>query len=123
MWWPRLENKIKEIIKNYKEESHEEERTERDILEELLELTRMTAKRIPRRGPVSRHALEMLIHGLDKMTMRILDFGNKESYILARELFNDELFESLEMLCMEFDAPLFTGNLHEIRNRIVHGLR
>ena len=123
MWWPRLEKKINEIIRNYKEESHEEERTERDILEELLELTRMTAKKLPRRNPNSRHALEMLIHGLDRMTMRIMDIGDKDSYIIARELFNEELFESLEMLCMEFDAPMYIRDLHEIRNRMVHGLR
>lgn len=123
MWWPRLEDKIKEIIKNYKEESHEEERSEREMLEELLELTRMTAKRMPRRNENARHALEILMRGLDRLSMRIMDMGDKESYFFFREYFMEELLPSLDTLCMELDSPMYFEQVRNIRNRMLHGIK
>ena len=43
-WWPKLDEKIKGIISSHKDEPKKEPRTERDILIEILELTRMLAK-------------------------------------------------------------------------------
>ena len=123
MWWPRLEGKIKNIIRNYKEESHEEERSEREILEELLELTRMTAKKMPRRNSNARHALEMLMRGFDHLSMRMMDVGDKDSYFYLREYFMEELLPSLEILCMELEVPMLMEPLRDIRNRIAHGVK
>ena len=44
MWWPKLEEKIKEILAQEKGTTKPRKRTDRDILEELLELTRSNAK-------------------------------------------------------------------------------
>ncbi len=47
MWWPKLEEQIKGIIEKYKNngDSIEPSRDQREILEEILALTRMSAKR------------------------------------------------------------------------------
>lgn len=122
MWWPRLEDKIKKVIKNYKEESHEEERSEREILEELLELTRMTARKMPRRNDNAQHALEIMMRGLERLSM-IMNSGDKESYYYFKEYFIEDLFPSLEILCMELGSPMHFDHLREIRDRIIHGVK
>ena len=43
-WWPELEEKIKDILVSQKKVPVKDPRTERDILIEILELTRMLAK-------------------------------------------------------------------------------
>jgi len=41
MWWPRLEAQVNEILKTHDKGAKRERRPERDILEEILNLTRM----------------------------------------------------------------------------------
>lgn len=124
MWWPRLDEKIKETIKNHKEESHEKERSERELLEELLELTRMTAKRMPRRNDAARLALEMLMRGLDRLSRRVIDLGDRESYYYIKEYLTEELVPALETLSMEMDTPpMYFERIQEIRNRLIHGMK
>ncbi len=120
MWWPRLEEKIKSIISNYRAVSQEEERTDREILDELLALTRMTASRIPRRSPNSRHALGTLIHWFDRVTLRMMNARDNDYYRTVRDLFNDELFESLEVLCFEYGESI--SYIRDIKKRMFHGL-
>lgn len=47
MWWPKLEEQVKNIIEKFKKSGNAEEpsRAEREILEEILALTRMSVKR------------------------------------------------------------------------------
>lgn len=51
MWWPKLEEQIKSIIEKYKNNggTNEAPRDQREILEEILALTRMSVKRSPSR--------------------------------------------------------------------------
>ncbi len=44
MWWPKLEEQVSKIIKEHKTSEPDENRTERDILEEVLELTRLSTR-------------------------------------------------------------------------------
>ena len=44
MWWPSLKNEINIILKKYRDESKPEIRSDRDILEEILSLSRINAK-------------------------------------------------------------------------------
>ena len=100
MWWPRLEEKINSIIVDHKEELNSEERSEREILEEVLELTRMYARRIPRKSD-ARHALHRLLKALEHIQIRFTD--KEESNMVL-----NELYPAIEMLCMELDClPLF----------------
>ena len=111
MWWPRLEAKINEIIKNHKEEVQSEERPEREILEEILELTRMNAKRTPRRGE-ARLALKELLQSLDRIQDR-LQYEKREEYNFLFE----ETYPAIRSLCMEFDCPNYFERFIENRER------
>lgn len=117
MWWPRLEQRINEIIQNYKEELQREERPEREMLEEVLELTRMLTKRMPRKSENARHAMKMLVESFERMQMRIIDRKEDSFYYM------EDLYPALEMLCMELDCPMYFERLIDIRNRIVHMTR
>jgi hypothetical protein len=44
MWWPRLEGEIKSILQKHKPTDTTPSRQEREILEEILELSRLTAR-------------------------------------------------------------------------------
>lgn len=46
VWWPKLEDKIKRILSSDKNSPKVKKRTDRDILEEILELSRSNAKSI-----------------------------------------------------------------------------
>ena len=52
MWWPRLEEKVSKIIAKGSDEETGELRSERDLLEEILSLTRLTARRYRSIAPV-----------------------------------------------------------------------
>lgn len=100
MWWPKLESKINEILKSHVESSPNTLRSEREILEEVLELTRINTKRFPRRGDISRSSLHRLLDTLIEMQYRLMKYGGKESII-----FYDEMRMSIKQLCMEIDDP------------------
>lgn len=100
MWWPKLESKIKNILDTQVEDSDDKLRSEREILEEVLELTRMNAKRFPRRADISRDTLHRLIDIIQEMQFRMLDPNSKDSMFMF-----DELRSPIKRLCMEMDAP------------------
>jgi hypothetical protein len=101
MWWPKLETKINDILKSHVESSPNALRSEREILEEVLELTRINTKRFPRRGDFSREALRRLIDTLMEMQYRLIKYGGvKEGMI-----FFDEMRLTIKQLCMDMDEP------------------
>lgn len=101
MWWPKLETKINDILKSHVESSPNTLRSEREILEEVLELTRINTKRFPRRGDISRGALHRLLDTFMEMQYRLMKYGGgKESMI-----FYDEMRMTVKQLCMEIDEP------------------
>ena len=51
MWWPKLEEQVSKILKEHKNVEEGDQRTDRNILEEILELTRLSTRR-------SRHEFE-----------------------------------------------------------------
>ncbi|MGR3064469.1 toll/interleukin-1 receptor domain-containing protein [Vibrio vulnificus] len=63
MWWPKLQEKVNSILDKHKNTSNGEEkevRSEREILEEVLELTRLNTARSKQRG-ISPGAVEHLV--------------------------------------------------------------
>lgn len=101
MWWPKLEARINDILIRHVESSPNTLRSERKILEEVLELTRINTKRIPRRGDISRRALHRLLDTLMEMQYRLMKYGgDKESMVLF-----DETRMTIKQLCMEIDDP------------------
>lgn len=61
MWWPKLEKQIKDILDSDKDSSKPTKRTERDMLEEILDLTRVSAKRHTIRPRTNSLAIQFLI--------------------------------------------------------------
>ena len=72
-WWPDLNDKVNSILKKYQESKHNSSesspRTDREILEEILELSRLKSSRLigTDTGGISPLAVEQLIAGLDNI--------------------------------------------------------
>ena len=65
MWWPRLEDRFKEILDNEQEVNDEEPlRPDREILEEILELSRLSARRVARANRIHPEAIADLISSI-----------------------------------------------------------
>ncbi len=101
MWWPRLEEKINNILGSGVEQEKEDRRSERDMLEEVLELTRMNAARLSRSPRISERAIMELVEILDEIMMITRHFRNdKKSYYLLKKLDSP-----LRHLCLEAGMP------------------
>jgi hypothetical protein len=100
MWWPKLETKVKEILRTHVVNSENNLRSEREILEEVLELTRINAKRLPRRAELSRNALLKLMEIFTDMQYRISKYGDKESI-----MYWEESRMLIKSLCEDLDSP------------------
>ena len=100
MWWPNLEHKINEILRTHVVSNDNAIRSEREILEEVLELTRLNSKRIPRRNENTRESVIVLIELMQQMQYRTIKNGNKESL-----MFFDEIRRPLKRLCIDLDMP------------------
>jgi hypothetical protein len=97
MWWPRLEAKVQDILGSHERHGEGERRSERDMLEEVLELTRMNASRQSRPPRVSERAIMELVETLDEMMFMSGRRGLDEpTYHLMRRL-----DRPLRHICME----------------------
>lgn len=99
MWWPKLEQDVSIILQNSKNVPAKTRRQDRDILEEILELTRINSSR----------SLRPRIH--EQALLEILEAVDELQFILQHE--NEELGHSvvkrldrpLRHLCMEAGLP------------------
>lgn len=101
MWWPKLEEKVTNIIQTYKGEPHREERTDRELLEEVLNLTRMYVKQAPQRNhnQALRYALTQLLDAIRHVQM--YSMNNKEVDLII----NKQIFPAIKILCIEAGIP------------------
>ena len=100
MWWPKLEEEIQEIIKSHGKESKKEKRTDRDILEELLDLSRLNASKPMRGAKFSTHAIIDLVESLEELNFILLhEYGELGMQILSR------IDRPIRHLCMEAGVP------------------
>ncbi len=99
MWWPRLETEIDSILKSNDKGAKKKHRSDRDILEELLELSRMNSSRSvqPR---ISERAVMDLIEPLDELQFVL---NNEKDKIGMRIL--ERLDRPLRHLCLEAGVP------------------
>lgn len=99
MWWPKLEEEIAAILKSGDKEAKKERRSDRDILEELLELSRMSSSR-SMRPRISERAVIELVESLDELQF-VLRHESEEIglRILKR------LDRPLRHICMEAGMP------------------
>lgn len=100
MWWPKLEDEIQQILKSNGKESKKEKRTDRDILEELLELSRLNASKPMRGGKFYTHAIIDLVESLEELNFILLhEHGELGMQILRR------IDRPIRHLCMEAGVP------------------
>jgi hypothetical protein len=101
MWWPKLEAKVKEILGSHDRHGEGKRRSERDMLEEVLELTRMNVSRQSRTPRVRDTLIVELVETLDEMMFIMKRLGpDNRSYELIRRL-----ERPLRQLCMEVGIP------------------
>lgn len=98
MWWPKLETQVKEIIENHSKGTKTARRSERDILEELLELTRLNSSRISRRIP-PRPVME-LMDGIEELQLLFA----KDNSDMARRILS-RIDRPLKLICAEAGIP------------------
>lgn len=99
MWWPKLEEEITAILKSSDTVTKKERRSERDILEELLELTRMNSSRSVR-PRISERAVVELVESLDELQY-VLSHENEKIGMRILE----RLDRPLRHICMEAGLP------------------
>jgi hypothetical protein len=63
MWWPKLEQQVKDIVENHTDEGEAPVSTDRDMLLEILELTRLTSRRATPSASIHPQAVSELLAG------------------------------------------------------------
>lgn len=101
MWWPKLEQEVAGIIKNHGDASAKtKKRSDRDILEELLELTRLTTSRPSRAGRISPRAVVDLVGCIEELYLVALkDDAQMAGHILSR------MDRPIRLLCADAGVP------------------
>ena len=100
MWWDKLEKDINEILSGHKENDHSPTRSDREILEEVLDLARMNASRPLRRGKMSGSVIYEIIDIIEELSHVSMKYGDKRSFKLM-----ERLRRPVKHLCMELDEP------------------
>lgn len=115
MWWPQLEKKVSHILGTHDKSSKKEKRSDRDILEELLELTRLSAKHPMRPHRISRHAVMEIVEALYELTaLSPPEHGEIGRMILRR------IDRPLRHLSMEAGLPEIYERIRMLRHRGEH---
>ena len=103
-WWPDIEKNINEILKNHVNTPYSSMRNEREILEEILELTRLNANGIPiQKKDVIIKSVHELINVITYSKLETVKLFN--SYGIKDYSRLDEYRNPIEKICMELDAP------------------
>jgi len=100
MWWDKLETTINGILNSHKEVDSSPLRTERDILEEILELTRRESMPRPRRNKFSKSVIYELMEVIEEISLMQAKYGDKRAFMLV-----ERLRRPIKHLCMELDEP------------------
>jgi len=88
------------FLKSQVSNNNVEVRTDRNILEEVLELTRLNSKSIPRKNEISRESIHTLMPLIQEMLYMVSKNSEKDFVMLY-----DKLRTPIKRLCMELDIP------------------
>lgn len=112
MWWPKLDERINEILKKDTVAPKSKKRTERDILEEILELTRSNSKSIlSEQKNISRMTMEELV-----VCFRHLKYNTSQGDSMNPDILRME--SAIIRLCKESDFEDVLANLFGYRRYV-----
>ncbi len=101
MWWEKLESKVSDILSNHKNTDEAEHRSERDILEEILELSRLGVKgKRSKRFDFPPDVLMDLVEAVTELQHIGKMEGSKRMHMASRRL-----ERSMKYLCRNSDYP------------------
>ncbi len=100
MWWPKLEEQVNSILKTHDKGVKKEKRSDRDILEELLELMRLNSSKTVKHPRMSSRTVIELIEAMDELAYILLrEHGDRGAHVLHR------VEQPLRRLCFEAEIP------------------
>lgn len=100
MWWPKLDENVKKILASAQNGTIDERRSDRDILEELLQLSRMKSSNVVHRSQHSRQAIVELVDNLSELQMMFRHSEGKLVYSIYKRLQSP-----IQRLCIESNIP------------------
>lgn len=113
MWWPRLEEQVLEILASDGVRKEEGKRSDRDILEEILELNRMNSTRVSHSPHISRRAVSEIMEFLEEMSFVIDHEHGDIGFSLHKRL-----EKPMRHLCMAAEVPeLYERYRRRMRDR------
>lgn len=113
MWWPVLKKQVSEILDSHKEDPREIRRPDREILEEVLNLTRMNISRVSR-PHISEQVIMDLIESMGGLSLLV---GSERSEIAQSILRRIE--KPIRRICLESGNPeLYERYSMRIRDRL-----
>lgn len=111
MWWPRLADQVTEILKTHGKGTKAERRSDRDILEEVLQLSRMNSERAHRPSRLNPRIMIELIENLTELAfMTARGRGNMGLNVMER------ISRPVKLLCFEAGVP-------ELYERYITGMQ
>ena len=100
MWWPRLEEQVTEILKTHGKGVKADRRSDRDILEEVLQLSRINSERAHRPSRVSPRAMMELVENLSELAfITAREHGDMGLTIMER------IDRPIRHMCIEAGVP------------------
>lgn len=100
MWWPQLEEKVRSILGSHGDAESSPTRSDRELLEEILELSRMQARPAPGRPQLPRHTVHELLDAIEEVLYTSEKYGDKSRFVL-----HDKLRRPIKRLTLELDNP------------------
>jgi hypothetical protein len=115
MWWGKLESQINGILESHQNNDEVEHRSERDILEEVLELTRLGARKRSRSLELHPALLMDLAENSMRLQHIVEQEGSKRAYMALRSL-----QKPIEHLIRRSDHPEVYRNYRMMRSEMQH---
>ena len=100
MWWPKLEKQVIKILEDQRTTDEEDQRSERDILEEILELSRLNTRRSRHDIGYPPRVLMDLVTAFSELAIAIERDDRKHANILC-----NRIDRAISYMCKSSDYP------------------
>lgn len=114
MWWPKIEQNIKAILESENKVAKAKKRSDRDLIEEILELSRANAERNLRRTNSGRNALSHLVELIAEYDFKY-NMEKEDEHMMR---FFHMVRMPIKELCYEYDSPEIYDKYFNARRRM-----